>query len=232
MTLLSICQEALEEIGETEVPDSIVGNENQTAVQMLALANREGRSLSRACEWSVLRAEHTFATVASQAAYDKPSDMRYIVNATWWDRANYWPLFGPATAQDWQQLQSGLVTSTTRRWFMFRGSSIHIYPTPSTSSETIAFEYITGKWCESSGGTGQTKFQADTDVAKLDEDLIRMGVIWRFLAKKGLPYETELAEYQMERDKAMARDGGKKVLNLGGMKIREAVNVPEGSWNL
>jgi hypothetical protein len=59
MTLLTMTQQALREVGEFEVPATIVGNNNPTAVQMLALAQREGRELSRRHQWQRLLVEKT-----------------------------------------------------------------------------------------------------------------------------------------------------------------------------
>ena len=217
MSLLSICQGALREIGELEVPTSIVGNANLTAVQMLALAQREGRELSRRTVWQALVKEKTFTVTAAAAQTGAiPSDFRYIVSATWWDRTNKWRMLGPATPQQWQALNSGIVQAGVRRWFRIRGDSMLIYPTPTNTTDTIAFEYVSDQWCETAGGTGQSAWAADTDVGVLSEELMQMGLAWRFLKAKGLAYAEELASYEREVDKAIARDGGMPTLNMAG----------------
>ena len=235
MSLLTICQGALREIGEFEVPTSIIGNTNLTAVQMLNLAQREGRELSRRHGWQVLTKEKTFSTTAAAAQTGAiPSDMRYIVTATWWDRTNRWPLFGPTSAQDWQTLNSGLLgTASAFRWFRIRGDSMLIYPTPTNTTDSIAFEYVSNQWCETSAGVDQSAWAADTDVGLLNEELMQMGLVWRWLKAKGLKYADEFVSYEREVDKAMARDGGAPVLNMGSrnMELR-GVNLAEGSWTL
>lgn len=233
MSLLTICQAALEEIGDFEVPGSIVGNANATATQIKALANREGRLLSRRHYWNALHKVQTFTTTASTANYTAPSDLRYPLNMTWWDRANYWPVFGPATPEVWQTLQSGIVTEGVRRWFRFQGGDIYIYPTPTVNGDTIAFEYISDQWVDTDadGAGDATSWQADSDTSVLDEELMTLGVKWRFKMEKGIPYADDWNEYERQVNLAIGRDGGAEKLNMGQysdwFKDYGIVNFPE-----
>lgn len=208
MTMLAAIQDVLAEVGEFEIPGSVVNNNSATAKQMLALANREGNEFARKADWSWLHKTHTFTTVASTAAYDLPGDYRFVINATWWDRTNYWEIFGPATPPIWQTLKSGIVTDGVRRWFRIVEGQFVLHPTPDTTGDTIAFEYVSNAWAQASDGTAQTKFLADTDTPKFDEHILRLGLKWRFLREKGLPYAEEYNAYADEVERAMGRDGG------------------------
>lgn len=232
MTLLTICQGALEEIGEMEVPTSIMGSSNLTATQIRALANREGYMLSRRHPWQTLVKEKTFTTTAAAVQTGAiPTDFSRIISATWWDRANYWRLLGPANPQQWQAINSGIVSTSLRKWFRIRGDDMLLWPTPSNTTDTIAFEYVSTYWVDTDAdGDGEAAaWAADTNTAVLDEDLMRMGLIWRWLMAKGLPYAEQLAMYEREVDKAIARDGGSPILNAGGsLPINTfGANVPD-----
>jgi hypothetical protein len=231
MTVLSICQDALNEIGEFEVPSTLVGSSNATAKQVLALAQREGQLLSKRHDWQVLQDEYTFTTTSGTATYSLPTAYRHFVSGTWWDRANYWELFGPATAREWQTLKSGIVTDGVRRWFRLKGNEIVLHPTPTVTGDTIVFEYISKNWCESSGGTGQSAWAADTDVGVLDEELMTMGVKWRFLKEKGLPYEEDFNEYETEVENAIARDKTARTVSFDRTPdMVVGVNIPESGY--
>ncbi len=229
MSLLSICQGALSEIGEFEIPPFIVGNPNQTAVQILHLAQREGRELSRRHGWQALVKERTFVTTASELqAGALPADFRHIVSATWWDRTHAWPLFGPASAPQWQELKSGSVGQGVRRWFRMRGDALLLYPTPVTGGDSIVFEYVSDHWCRSAAGAGQPSWAADTDAGVLNEDLMQMGLVWRFLKAKGLGYAEEFKAYERSVETALARDGGAPIVDLSGASPSRALaNLPE-----
>lgn len=65
MSLLSICQTVMGEIGLPQ-PPTIVGNLDPFAIQLLALANRAGRELAEEADasgyWQVLRKQYIFQT--------------------------------------------------------------------------------------------------------------------------------------------------------------------------
>ena len=92
MTLLSISQDVLKEIGDFEVPGSIVNSSSISAKRSLQYANITGERIARAANWEVLLKTHTFTTTSGTASYALPSDFRSFVSATWWDRTNYWRL--------------------------------------------------------------------------------------------------------------------------------------------
>ena len=99
MSLLTMIQQAIGEVGDFESLATIVGNNNPTAVQMLAIAQKEGRELSRRHEWQVLINEKTQALTASQNNYAFPSDFRYALNMVWFDRTERRAMTGPITPQ-------------------------------------------------------------------------------------------------------------------------------------
>jgi len=94
------------------------------------------------------------------------------------------------------------------------------------------FEYQTINFCESSGGTDQSAWAADTDVGLLDENLMQMGIVWRFKKKNGLDYSEDFRIYEQKLANETARVGGKKVLDMaGGNQSNTGIYVPEGSWS-
>lgn len=197
-TLIQIAQDVSDEIGVERV-NTVVGNTNDTARRLLQAAQRTGKELAKKHYWTVLQKEHTFTTVDSQASYDLPSDFDRMLPHTQWDRSNEWRLYGPLTPQEWQFVKSGVAEEGPRRDYRIKPESgtnkFFISPTPGTTGETLAFEYVSTNWCESSGGTGQALFQADADVVRLDGELFRLGVIWRFKRALGMAYLTEFDEF-------------------------------------
>jgi len=230
-TLLSLCQDVLKEIGTYEIPDTIVNNTNETAKQIYALANRQGLSLLREkVDWQELVKEYTFTTIASQETYALPSDFRNIINNTLWDRTNDWQMIGQVDEKKWQELKSSNLASGIRRWFKLSGNLIHIFPTPTTTGDTIAYTYMSNSWCQSSGDVAQSKFLADSDVLNLDEQLMIMGIKWRFLKEKGLSYQDSYQEYQIELQRVIARNTPTSDINMGDTEVILAVNVPDNNY--
>jgi hypothetical protein len=62
--------------------------------------------------------------------------------------------------------------------------------------------------------TMQDDWLNDSDTSILSEDLIELGVVWRLLARLGMSYAEEKAEYDAQVGQAIARDGGAATLSL------------------
>lgn len=225
MTLLSIAQTALREIGDFAVPSTIVGNNDPIAVQLLALANRTGRTLANDYRWQVLLTTYTFPTVDSTASYALPDDFGRFANLTQWDNTNTTRVQGPVTPAQWQYLQSSGLGGAAQfdKAFRIAGDLFYIYPTP-TAADSITFQYYSNQWI-----TGKEAFSADADEALLDEDLITLGLKYRYLQAKGDAYEEERNEYFRRLDSLQGADGGRNVISFGtSMLIGDTVgNLPE-----
>jgi hypothetical protein len=67
----------------------------------------------------------------------------------------------------------------------------------------------------------------------LEEELIVLGVVWRFLKLKGLPYDVQFLEYQNRMMEYSGQDGAKPILHMAGpSRAILALNEPEGNYTL
>lgn len=234
MTLLSIVQDALEEIG-LDAPATVVGNPDKTASQALALCNRAGKSLAKRWAWQELTREFTHVTLAAELQGTVESIMpafNWDVYDTLWNRSQQMPVTGPLSPRIWQALKASSLTGPYVQ-FRIRQKKLYFIPAP-PAGETIAGEYLSKYWCQSAGGSDQTQWAADTDVASLDEDLLAMELKWRMLRAKGMDYAEEKLEAEVQINNAMARNGSNTTLDLGAPEqaARTTVIVPPGSWGL
>lgn len=238
MTLLSIIKDVSEDIGLT-APTTVVGNTDKKVVQLLQMAQREGRQLGDRYAWSAMLKETTFTQSAAadqgviQGTIVSDSDFDYIVNDSMWNRTTQLPILGPLGARDWQALQAFPVTGPYPQ-FRIQGGKIFFSPVGENATDTIAFEYKSKNWCESAAGTDQSKWQADTDAGLLNEELMTLGIRWRWFQRKGLDYAEDFNMYESRVADAMARDGGKRNLRLdAGRDDRiPGIFVPQGSWSV
>lgn len=169
-----------------------------------------------------------------QIAYSLPSDFKFFLSATQWDRNFRWQMLGPLSAQEWQTIVSGISPVGPRLRFRVMGNPLQMWiqPTPGQSqTDTIAFEYISSAWCQSAGGTLQTAWTLDTDTYLWDEDLLTLGIIWRFKRAKGLDYAEERRMYDDRVSAQMARSGGNRSLPLnasaGGIRLISNNQIPD-----
>lgn len=216
-SLLELVNNVLPEIGFTQVA-TVVGNTNQTAALALAMANREGRSLAKH-DWRILIKRNVLTTVSSADSYSTPTDFARFIHSTEWNQSTQTRLFGPISDNYWQADLSGLTIVTAEDRFQLRadGNSnrIWIRPLP-TSSENLTFFYASNAWCQSAGGQRQAKFEADDDVLLLDDFVFELGLKWRILQAQKRDWQVEFAEYDREKKKAIARDGGMATLRILG----------------
>jgi hypothetical protein len=196
MSLLSICQTVVEEIGEMDPVTYIAGNtDDDAARQLFAFANKVGKELARQYPWQELLSEHTFSTVAATADYALPADFDSMANDTAWDTTTKRRMIGDTNPFRWRALNALAVTTQLRFHYRIRASKLWLYPTPS-SVIAMAYDYQSKNWCTSSAGTGQTAFAADTDVSLIPDDLIVLGVKYYYKADNGMDATTAMEEYQ------------------------------------
>jgi hypothetical protein len=230
MTLLTVVRNSCDRIG-IQRPSTAFSSTDQQILQIVGLAQQEGKELAARHNWQVITKEKTFTSVAAETQTSAvPSDFDRFVNDTFFNRTEKRKLEGPLNPQQWQ-FHKSVVATTLVEAFRQRGDDILITPTP-TAGQTMAYEYVSKNWCETSGAVEQAAWAADTDVGILSEELMTLGVIWRWQKAKGLDYAESFRTYEMQVAQAMSRDGGKPTLNMGTVKSSAARYpfVPEGSW--
>jgi len=236
MTLLSMCQQVAR-ISNIIVPTTIVGNNEGNARILLACAQEEGRQLARGKipgglgqhNWQSLVKEYNFNTASSTISYSLPSDFSRFIGDTWWNRTKTHAL-RLITNQRWQYDKGAINASIGLYTEMrLRGNQILLYPTPS-STDSIYYEYLSTQWCESSGGTDQSAWVADTDTGIISEDLMGLGILWRFKRSIGDQYADEKDEYEQEVRLAMGNDGGRTIIGGDDYDGSPMLNIPENGW--
>lgn len=216
---------------------STVTSSTDPNVRLLkTLASQEGRLLAKSFNWQAITTEATFASVAqAEQTNALPADFDRLIYESMYNRSQLRRITGPLNSSEWQA-QQALSTSLLTDAFRIRGDSILISPTPE-SGDTYAFEYVSKNWCQSSGGTGQAAWVADDDNGILDENLMLLGLIWRYRKARGFDYAEEMTTYEMEKAQAQMRDGGgRRTRNFAqDTSLYDHANMPvvqEGNWNL
>ena len=218
MNLLAIIQAAASAL-TLPTPSAVVGSADANALQLLELANNEGRDLARRYPWQALIRQATFTTtgVESQGTITTiaGTDFRYILDGTFYNRSTGLEIPGPISAEDYQSSVAAGVTGPTPA-YRLRGNTLLLLPAPE-AGESCAFEYVSRNWCSnSSGSTTRDAFVTDQDLCLVDDELVLLGVMWRWRKAKGFEYSEEFMQYERQVADAMARDGGKSCVSLGG----------------
>lgn len=223
-TLLDLVNEACLELG-IPTTTTVISSQDSQVKQLLSLANREGREqVAAPVQWPQLQKIQTITLVNGQASYAFPNDFNAYIAQTIWNPSMRWTVVGPMSPQNWEFLKSGLIN--TQPWMRFRiwQGQIFFDPTPTSvnNGQTVTVEYQSNNYCQSATGTWQNKWTNDTDTFLLPEDIMVLGLKWRFLAAKRLDYSEEKKAWSDACEKEIARAYGNSVLPLNNQTSRDA----------
>jgi hypothetical protein len=230
MTLLTICQDVADEVG-LDQPASIIGNSENTAVRLYRQAVRTGTMLGIK-NWHLLIKPHTFSTSDGEPQYSLPSDWRSFVLNTAYNQTTDQQIFIISPSL-WSYEKTVNVSTFDDRFRLLGNDSgpkvgrlFTLHPTPS-SVETIYYQYYSKNWVlATDGSTEKSAFTADTDDVQFDEELFKMGVIWRILKSMGQPYAEEKAEFDQYLEVRLSQDAVTENLHADG-NIPTLSNIPE-----
>jgi hypothetical protein len=120
---------------------------------------------------------------------------------------------GPVLPKDWQAAKANN-SVTPFNQYRIRGNEI-LFFSPPTAGQTCAFEYVTKSWVTNAAGTTfRNAIGGDTDELLLDDEVMLMGLIWRWKKAKNFEYGEDFKSYEMQVVDLIARDGTKPRLSL------------------
>lgn len=143
MSLLTLVQNVCIETGWSSSPTAVLSSSDAKIQQLRILAEKALREARRRYWFTQLMREHTFATVADQAAYALPDDWDFELYRTHFNRSSNDFIYGPFTPQQWQYVKSYSATNSLDQTYRIKGwanKRFFLDPTPS-SAETLVFEY-------------------------------------------------------------------------------------------
>jgi hypothetical protein len=239
---LWVIQQAMVEMGLPK-PVQAVTSTDTTVQQMLALLNRAGTEMVLGYPWEQITKEYVFNSATATLAPDGltliqplPSDWSYFLDQTQWDRTNHWPLLGPKTAQEWQWLKGGLLSSGPRIRYRVVGGNIELFPGSSATSN-IAMEYVADSWLASADtvNTYYAEVTADTDILLLDPWIVTAYLKLKYWEAKGLDTTAYTKDFVGIWDARIGKSKGAPVLTLAPRARTMLIginNIPDGSWNV
>ena len=216
----NIINDAAVEVGLSSVSNPYTSMD-PNFIQLRTLLKTCGRELLHTRDWTHLRKEYTFTTVAGTDTYALPADFHNMYDQTWWNRTNRLPVGGPLSAQEWQYLKARLVGVVFTVLFRPMNQQIKIYPdgADTPGGYTIAFEYNTSYWV--SVAATPTTLTADapaasTDTLWFDPVLLLRYLKLNFLKAKGFDTSAAQAEFDLTLERVKGDDSISPILSLNG----------------
>lgn len=245
---LWVVQQSMIEMGLPK-PLQVTASEDVTVQQMLALLNRAGSDMVIGFPWEQLIKQHIIETQENVSEYPLPDDWSYFIDQTQWDRTNHWPLLGPKTAQEWQWLKGGLLSSGPRLRYRVVSGKFELWPVPSaTNTPTsgsdgtfvpweLAMEYVSSNWVKSTdlNNTYYSEIVADTDLILFDGWVISAYLKLKYWEAKGLNTDAYTKDFVNVWNARIGKNKGAPMLTLAPRARTMLIginNIPDGSWNV
>lgn len=167
----------------------------------------------------------------TKVKYALPSGYDRLLDRTHWDKTKHWEMLGPETAQQWEWLISGYISTGPRiRWRIF-DNYFQIWPF-TASAETLGYEYLKNTWAMSAAGAEKTSMTVDTDTCIFPDRLMVSGLKHRYFQVKGFG-DTFREEFETQMSIAFANDQGSQTLSfaprVSGILITQA-NIPDSGY--
>lgn len=216
MGLLDYVQDVCHEIG-IEPPMSVINNEDDDARRLLSLFKTEGLRLARRYPWQEIVTELTFPAVADKdqgLVSALAGDVDRIIDDTVFNRSDRRQRLGNTSPQEWQY-DEARQTNELRYKFRLRGGHLLMNPAPG-AGEIIAFEYVSNKWVVGTDGVTKTTFTSDTDSVRIDEDILKLGVKWRYNKVIGGDWKPDFQEYTEQLKLRFGADSTVGVVDMNG----------------
>lgn len=228
-TLLEIANAVADETKGPR-PSTIAQNTNSEAQNILRLVNKVGTRIMRMYDWNILRLEESFLGSGDEILISKsnmPVDFDRFVPETFWDRSTNNLVSGPISPVEWNGLKVQTFSSQNKK-FIFRGGAVLALPI-FDSGTTLAFEYISNYWCENSEGVGLSKMVSDSDVVRLDSELIISVTKYEWMASEGQSTTASAAEAKDMIDRLINNDASSENVAVTGDLFAQNTRHFEGS---
>lgn len=221
MTILSACQDAAGTLLGRRPSTFFGAGAGADEVEIAALANTAAKSIMKAHDWQKLKTLKTLTGDAATTSFTLPTDYnRMLKKGNVHSSANKPSLFSPVADEDeWLRITDDLATISPGHWIIL-GGTFQIFPAMPVG-ETARFYYISNLIFSGTKATAT----ADADTFFLDDELLTLGTIWRWRAKKGLEYAEDMTNFNDAEAKAISDDKGSRIIAIGRARVSDDVQM-------
>lgn len=230
MTILSVFMQVAPFIG-MDVPSGVMSSTSREHVELASVANDMADKIAKAYPWQTLKTLHTETGDGTTEDWDLPDDYDWMPDTNnIWTSDNNRPLLKVPTEDEWLGQIVRTFDPVPGNWIIF-GDQLHVRSALG-SGITAKFFYQSNLYVDPASGSNQSEFMLDTDVFRLSERLLKLGIIYRWKQLKGQPYAEELNDFEDLKEKLIARDKGATILPVGSARLPRAAtfaypgNVP------
>ena len=208
MSLLSVVKDVCAVVG-VMMPSTVFGNlqSNRTMQEMLALATEMAQRIAYDTrDWTMLRASVDYAGDGVTTAFNLPTNYKRMLLTTnvWRSTSTQQPMTFISDMDEWMRRRSYNENGAWGEWILV-GDQILIEPVMGVGV-TARHSYLDKNCVRLDGGGYGDRFMTDNDSFRLDERILKLGMIYQWKANKGSPYAEDMATYGDAIANAMGHD--------------------------
>jgi hypothetical protein len=170
--------------------------------------------------------------VLAQTAYSLPADFETITDRTQWDKTKHWEALGGETAQQWQWLKSGYISTGPRIRWRILDNQFQIWP-PMNTNEYLGWEYRSKGWARAADGTVKNSFTVDSDTTVFDDRLMVIYTKLKYFQVKSFDTTALNQDYMRYLSVVKANDKGAPNLSFAPYPSKVLIgyaNIPDTGY--
>ena len=223
-SILGIIQQVCKRPLGIEPPDTLYSSSDRTAQELAEVANAAADMITRAHRWRKLVQRATYSGDGTTVDYDLPDDYGFMPDDQQvWSSTAQIPLIPMHSLDDWLAMDVRNFNPGTNAWIMY-GQQIHFVPALD-SGEVAQHFYQSTASVQPASGTAKSTFTLDTDTFRIDDELLRKAIIYLWKEDKGLPYAEFQNDYEILKEKLIARDKGATIMRQGRARWPKGANL-------
>ena len=207
---------------------NLVGSGMNTSAMVLSVDSATAITSSQQFTETEVGGAVTFQKVQ----YSLPADYSSSLPRTQWDKGNHWEMLGPESAQQWEWLMSGYISTGPRIRWRLLGAYFQIFPGLS-NSELLGYEYKSNGWATNAVGVSKTSFTVDTDTCIYSDRLIVLMTKLKYFEAKGFDTTAMYRNFIEELEVVMAQDTSAANLSFAPMPGSILIgydNIPDSGY--
>lgn len=204
-------------------PTVFFSSSNALEGDLTELVNAVAKDIAKSHDWRVLTRLCTLTGDGASDGLKLPVDydrMQKGSNVRSGTR-RYLPCIDP---DEWLRLQMSPGLGSIGRWIKF-GGEVHLLPKPALGQE-IRFFYQSNLFALDESGAPKAGFEKDNDEFRLDDELLTLGLVWRYRQQKRLDYTDDQQLFEKRFNELAGEDKGARVIAEGRSGASGNVSLP------
>jgi hypothetical protein len=219
---------------------TVLGSDDVTFQQMAQILNTLGLDLIEDYIWPQLVHQISISVpaetppIVGRVFIDLPPDFDRWIDDTLWDEGGRSPAMGPPNEQVWQSFSQFVGNSITR--MMWRSAGDNQMELKPPGGGPLSLRYVSRAWVRDNADIAAYRdhIEKDTDRLLFDEQLLLLGLIYKFRERKGFDTTAEKRDYEYRRDKRLGDTRGAATLSITGRSRGSALighcNIPDSGY--